>query len=300
VDRETNFADHGLQLTRMSRALKVWTSLQDFGLRAFTEAVDQALDLAEHAQRYVEASSELELMSPATLGIVCFRRHPEGVDDEASLESLNASLVAGLADSGVGLVSSTRLFGRYAIRACPLNHSTTQADVERVLRALETAPLADASLRTRRNPRSADVTDGWPLVARANIEELRSLPFLAGADDRWLAWVGAVARRRQVNAGDVIVRQWDIDRDFYVIIDGDADVSSEDRHLTTLHAGDFFGELAALDWGASFGYPRLATVRARTPLSLLVLSDTELSGAVTDGLGFACECVITRLWSDRS
>jgi CRP-like cAMP-binding protein len=86
-----------------------------------------------------------------------------------------------------------------------------------------------------------------------------------------------VARRRQVNAGDVIVRQWDIDRDFYVLIDGDADVSSEDRHLTTLHAGDFFGELAALDWGASFGYPRLATVRARTPLSLLVLSDTELT-----------------------
>jgi CRP-like cAMP-binding protein len=45
-----------------------------------------------------------------------------------------------------------------------------------------------------------------------------------------------------------------------------------------MQAGDFFGELAAIDWGASFGYPRLATVRARTDLVLLVLSDAELAG----------------------
>jgi CRP-like cAMP-binding protein len=44
-----------------------------------------------------------------------------------------------------------------------------------------------------------------------------------------------------------------------------------------MEAGDFFGELAALDWGAGFGYPRLATVRARTDLELLVLTDTELA-----------------------
>jgi CRP-like cAMP-binding protein len=44
-----------------------------------------------------------------------------------------------------------------------------------------------------------------------------------------------------------------------------------------MHSGDYFGELAALDWGASFGYPRLATVRARTDLTLLVLTDAELA-----------------------
>jgi CRP-like cAMP-binding protein len=32
-----------------------------------------------------------------------------------------------------------------------------------------------------------------------------------------------------------------------------------------------------MDWGATFGYPRLATVRARTDLVLLVLSDAELA-----------------------
>lgn len=71
--------------------------------------------------------------------------------------------------------------------------------------------------------------------------------------------------------------QWNVDRDFYLVISGEAEVSSGDRHLTAMGAGDFFGELAALDWGASFGYPRLATVTARTDLDLLVLSDTHLA-----------------------
>jgi CRP-like cAMP-binding protein len=39
---------------------------------------------------------------------------------------------------------------------------------------------------------------------------------------------------------------------------------------------EFFGELAALDWGAGFGYARTATVIASTPLRLLVLPPREL------------------------
>ena len=77
--------------------------------------------------------------------------------------------------------------------------------------------------------------------------------------------------------GETVVRQWEVDRDFYLLLEGDADVFSQGRLLTTMQAGDFFGELAAMDWGATFGYPRLATVRARTDLVLLVLSDAELA-----------------------
>ena len=50
-DGAVNFADRGLQLTRMSRALKLWVSLQYFGVDAFAAAIDRAMDLAEHAQR---------------------------------------------------------------------------------------------------------------------------------------------------------------------------------------------------------------------------------------------------------
>jgi CRP/FNR family cyclic AMP-dependent transcriptional regulator len=49
-----------------------------------------------------------------------------------------------------------------------------------------------------------------------------------------------------------------------------------ERHLDDIGPGDFFGEIAALDWGASFGYARLATVTATSPMRLLVLTSADL------------------------
>ena len=279
-DTEVNLADHGLQLTRMSRAIKVWMSMHYFGLDAFRAAVDGALDLAEHVQRYVESSSELELMAPATLGVVCFRRRPPDEVDEGRLEQLNTALVRQLGESGEGLVSSTRLSGRYAVRACVLNHGTTVADVERVLAWLEEAPLPTptASIDAATPyPRTADVGAGWPTAPRSATDDVGALPLFDGVDEQWVRWVATVGRRRRVTAGAPVVRQWDVDRDFYLILAGEAEVLGQQEHLATLHAGDYFGELAALDWGASFGYPRLATVTASTDLELLVLTDAELA-----------------------
>jgi aromatic-L-amino-acid/L-tryptophan decarboxylase len=277
---EVNFAETGLQLTRMSRALKVWMSIQYFGLDAFAVAIERAMTMAEHAQEYVERSAELELLSPATLGIVCLRRHPAGRDDDEDLEQLNAHLVAGLAESGEGLVSSTRLFGAYALRLCVLNHSTSWTDVEHVLRWLETAPVPAQEARPAHDSWksvTADLRSGWPGTVSARPEELRALPLLADVGEPWLSWVGSVARRRIVEAGEAVVRQWSVERDFYLLLDGEAAVYGKEGRLTSLGPGDFFGELAAMDWGAGFGYPRLATVRARTQLTLLVMTGPELA-----------------------
>jgi aromatic-L-amino-acid/L-tryptophan decarboxylase len=139
---EVNFADRGIQLTRSARALKLWLSLQYFGVDAFRSAIDRSLDLALHAERRIDASPELELLSPATLGIVCFRRHPAGTDEEGTLERLNSDLDRRLAESGEGMISSTRVDGRYALRLCILNHRSRAEDVERVLAWLESAPIA--------------------------------------------------------------------------------------------------------------------------------------------------------------
>ena len=139
---EVNFADRGIQLTRESRAFKLWLSLKYFGVAAFREAIDRSLDLALLAEERVRASQELELLSPATLGIVCFRRRPPDLDEEGTLERLNADLDRRLAQSGEGMISSTRVDGRYALRLCVLNHRSRAEDVERVLSWLETAPVA--------------------------------------------------------------------------------------------------------------------------------------------------------------
>ncbi|MFW6202381.1 MAG: pyridoxal phosphate-dependent decarboxylase family protein, partial [Gemmatimonadota bacterium] len=147
-----NFADRGLQLTRSTRALKIWLSIQTFGMDAFRAAIDRCFDLALHAQRRIEDSPVLELLSPARFGIVCFRRRPAEAGGaapaepgpEARIDRINESLVERLSRSGVGMISSTRLDGRYALRLCILNHRSRVEDVDRVLDWLATAPIERA------------------------------------------------------------------------------------------------------------------------------------------------------------
>ncbi len=140
-----NFMDRGLQLTRSPRALKVWLSLRFFGIAPFRAAIDRALDLAVDAETRIRESAAFELLTPASLGIVCFRRMTDGagrrVTDELALERMNASLVKKLAESGLGLISSTRTHGTYALRFCIMGHRTGAGDVALLLDWLEaTAP----------------------------------------------------------------------------------------------------------------------------------------------------------------
>jgi aromatic-L-amino-acid decarboxylase len=136
---EVDFCDRGMQLTRGARALKIWLSIRNFGASAFAAAIDRALDLARLAERMVREDPSLELLCPATLGVVCFRRRFPGLEDEQALEAANAELVSRLESTGTGLVSSTRLGGRYAIRMCVMNHTSSRADVEHTVRWLATA-----------------------------------------------------------------------------------------------------------------------------------------------------------------
>jgi aromatic-L-amino-acid/L-tryptophan decarboxylase len=133
---ETNMVDRGLQQTRSVRALKVWLSLMTFGVEAFAGAIDHSMDLAAHVERRVTESVHLELMSRAQLSIVCFRRRAR---DEKSAEELNRRLTEELLTSGVGFLSSTRVDGRYTLRMCVLNHTTSLADVDAVIDWLEQA-----------------------------------------------------------------------------------------------------------------------------------------------------------------
>ena len=273
---EVNFADRGLQLTRTSRALKLWVSLRYFGLDAFRTAIEHSLELAELAARRVEASECLELVAPPSLGIVCFRRRFDGVDDEDELAARNAALVDALERSGVGLVSSTRLRGRYAIRLCPLNHATTASDVEQVLAFLETTepePYAPrATLERDRDPGRS-----WLRRSHVDPDSLAALPLFSSLTAAERSRAAGLAGVREVAPGERIVEQWSVSRDFYVVLEGAVDVLIDDERVRELGAGDFFGELAALDREAGFAYPRLASVVATTAARLLVFPDGALN-----------------------
>jgi aromatic-L-amino-acid decarboxylase len=272
VDREVNFSDLGLQLTRSCRALKLWISLRSFGVAAFRTAIDNCLDLALHAQRAIEASPELELMSPASLGVVTFRRHPPGVDNEAILERINASLADRIERGGEVFISTARVRGRYVLRLCILNHSTSQAEVDRALElastlVVDTAPGPPALARES----YPEIQAGW--LGRSSLDPgaLRSLALFASLEERQAERVLQSAHERHAATGEALVEQWQISRDFYVVLSGAVEVTDGGKLLRALGPGEFFGELAAIDWGAGFGRTRSATVTATEPTRVLVL-----------------------------
>jgi glutamate/tyrosine decarboxylase-like PLP-dependent enzyme len=272
VDREVNFSDLGLQLTRSCRALKLWISLRYFGVAAFRKAIDGCLDLALHAQSRIESSSDLELMSPASLGVVTFRRHPRGVDDEAVLECINASLADQIERGGEVFVSTARVRGRYVLRLCLLNHSTTRAEVDRALELAESleVDLAAAPSGVVRESYPA-LEAGWLGRPALDADGLRSLPLLAALDDDQSERVLLTAHEHLALAGEAVVEQWQVSRDLYVILSGAVQVVADGQTLAKLGPGEFFGELAAVDWGAGFARTRAATVTATESTRLLVL-----------------------------
>jgi aromatic-L-amino-acid/L-tryptophan decarboxylase len=133
-----NFGDRGLQLSRSFRALKVWMTVQTFGLTRVRAGVQHGIDLANSAQEYVVASEVLEMLSPAALSVVCYRFRPRGSAlTEAELEALNAAIQDRVIQSGFAMLSSTRLKDRYSLRLCILNPQSTWDDVLEILRRVE-------------------------------------------------------------------------------------------------------------------------------------------------------------------
>ena len=132
-DAEVNFADYGEQLTRYSRALKVWFSVSHLGTAAIAAEQDRAMSLAEEVEQIVRDAPDVEVLTRAQFGIICFRVHPPDMDDAAALDALNDEVNRRVNRSGFVLMSSTRLRGALSLRLCIPGYRTTSQDVRAVL-----------------------------------------------------------------------------------------------------------------------------------------------------------------------
>ena len=285
--REVNFADRGLQLTRASRAIKIWLAIQTFGLDAFRRSIDRAIDLTLGAQRKIEADDRLELVTGASLGVLTFRRRGGRNDPDDRVDRLNERIVASLAVDGDVLLTSTLIAGRYVIRLCVLNHTSGRADVEHALERVASADVAPSddpgpAHPAERGAIQAGVGIDWLAAPEMSVDDLRAMPAFAAVTDDQAARFLATGREESYAAGDAITERWAAGRTFYVVRSGRLAVRVADRDANALGPGDHLGEIAAIDWGRDFSYGRTATVVATESSRLVAFPAAALRELMLD------------------
>lgn len=129
------FADRGIELTRSFRALKVWMSMKAHGVPAFAKLIAQNVAQAKYLAGLIEPNADLELLTEVPLNVVCFRYRRADVTED-SLNGLNRELLMRLQESGVAVISSTVLEGRFALRAAITNHRSRREDFRMLVEAV--------------------------------------------------------------------------------------------------------------------------------------------------------------------
>jgi glutamate/tyrosine decarboxylase-like PLP-dependent enzyme len=123
------FSDLGIQLSRQFRALKVWMTIKEHGLDRLGRMMDRNVEQAHYLGRLVEDETELELMAPIGMDIVCYRFNP-GRQDKDSLTALNKEILLRLQEQGIAAPSYTTLNGEYCLRVAIANFRSRNEDFE--------------------------------------------------------------------------------------------------------------------------------------------------------------------------
>jgi glutamate/tyrosine decarboxylase-like PLP-dependent enzyme len=117
--------EESMELSRPFRALKLWMSLRYFGLRAFQQSISEDLELAQVLAGAIDAEPRLERLAPVALSAVCFRYK----NAQGDLDALNEAILKRVTQRGRVYLSNAVIHGRFALRACIVNHRTTEEDV---------------------------------------------------------------------------------------------------------------------------------------------------------------------------
>jgi aromatic-L-amino-acid/L-tryptophan decarboxylase len=125
--------DYGLQTTRGFRALKIWMALKEHGIEKFGRLIDQNIAQGHYLGALIEAEPLLELISPPTINIICFRYRHEGMD-ENGLKTLNTEIMLRLQEQGIAAISDTTVHGEHCLRVAINNHRTQREDLDLLVR----------------------------------------------------------------------------------------------------------------------------------------------------------------------
>ena len=124
-----NYSDHGPQLSRGFKALKVWWSLRHFGRKAYGATIDGLFDLASYMGQLASEQPEFELLAPVVYNCVCFRLRDLS-------DAQNQRVLARLVEGGTAFLGPARVYGVSGFRACFMSLRTSSADVDIIMREI--------------------------------------------------------------------------------------------------------------------------------------------------------------------
>ncbi|MEJ8568014.1 pyridoxal phosphate-dependent decarboxylase family protein [Elongatibacter sediminis] len=134
-----NYRDMGAQLTRSFKALKLWLSLQVYGVDTFIAAVEHGLAIARYAEQRAAALPGFEVTTPATLGVLTCRwiGDADARPDDSELNRVNHRLAQALTRTGFTYVTTTDLGSRTVLRFCPIHPAATERDIDETFDRLQ-------------------------------------------------------------------------------------------------------------------------------------------------------------------
>ena len=92
------------------------------------------------------------------------------------------------------------------------------------------------------------------------LELLKRTPLLAGLGRKDLEEVGRLADEVDLKADHVLMREGDVGREFFVIVEGQVRIDKGGRAIRTMGPGEFVGDIALVT-----ERPRTATATTETP-----------------------------------
>jgi CRP/FNR family cyclic AMP-dependent transcriptional regulator len=115
------------------------------------------------------------------------------------------------------------------------------------------------------------------LGGNQKIDLIRKVPLFARCSRAELKEIALLADEIDLHEGKEMTREGAPGREFFVLLDGTADVKKNRRRVTSLGPGDFFGEIALVS-----REPRTATVIATSPVRALVITDRSFRRLLDD------------------
>jgi CRP-like cAMP-binding protein len=106
------------------------------------------------------------------------------------------------------------------------------------------------------------------LRKNAKVDLIKGVPLFSECSRKELGEVAGIADEIDLREGKELTKQGQAGREFFILVEGTADVKKGSRRVNRLGPGDFFGEISLIRHT-----PRTATVVATSPVRTLVITE---------------------------